>query len=219
VIDVFDSDLNLPKAVYILGSGIRGKEHHKRIPDDAYVIALNKSIMARPCNLWMLFARGYRNYEWWKRKAADSGILKLWGIHLITRLRAQWSREHRFKNRQKLNETPWKVNYSFEYFPTFDDEPYQQFIDGVLRTGATIGGAALQLCYWWDVEHVILCGIDMLGHTHFDGTVGSLRGKMNIDGEAKWPDCERFNSMIRLCEKKGMTIQSLSETKLRVERI
>jgi hypothetical protein len=126
------------------------------------------------------------------------------------------------------------IAYTFWHEPDYWKEPSPfDFIYGLLREGGTIAGMALQLCYWKGVKRVVLCGIDMKGHTHWDEQGGSVRGTVPlnecldynadkvIDGiDQEWGrELQMLQLMVDMCKASGMTIQSLSETALEVERL
>ena len=145
MIDIFKAELAMPDTVYILGSGIRGQEHHHRIPAGAYVIAVNKAIYAPvEASLWMQFAKAWRYVrDGWFRKALASDIPKAFGSTLVERCKGEGL-------------SLKKVDYYFDFLPQFHEQPdAYKFTEGILRTGGTISGAALQLCYWNNVSRVI----------------------------------------------------------------
>jgi hypothetical protein len=211
--DIFTANLAMPDTVYILGSGIRGAKHHERIPLGAYVIAVNKAIAAPvEAELWMQFAKAWRYVrDKWFTRALASDVPKCFGISLLERCKLEGM-------------SLANVDYCFDFMPQFHDEPNAyKFTEGILRTGGTISGAALQLCYWRNVKRVIFCGVDMLGHTFFDGTklVSKAETKINPDGtDNDWGlELRDLNIMVELCKGAGMEVYSMSETALEVDRI
>jgi hypothetical protein len=213
MIDIFQAQLDMPDTVYILGSGIRGVEHYPRIPEGAYVIAVNKAVYAPVrASLWMQFAKAWRYVrDNWFRKALVSDIPKAFGLSLIARCKGEGL---------PLN----KVDYSFDFLPQFHEPPdAYKFTEGLLRTGGTISGAALQLAYWNNAQRIIFCGVDMLGHSHFDGSklISKAETKIAPDGtDLEWGlELKDLNYMIALCNEAGIECYSLSDTALEVDRI
>ena len=188
--------IHLPHEVYVLGSGPNGAEHHQRIPPDAFLISLNKAVIVRAPTVWMCWAQAYAK-QVWALDALAKPFVKLIGQRLADVLKGEYSNAYRF-----------------EHYPLWTKLPALVFIPGVLRAGATIAGAALQFAYHYGAHRVILCGIDMFGTGYFDGTKGNL----HREGR-DWEDLNRLMEMIRLCQFEGLTVQSLSETRLDVERI
>ena len=210
--DVFSDALELPKRVYILGSGINGLEHHSRIPKDAYVISLNRAVCAMPSSLWLMRSLEYAATGWFK-DAMNLSVTKAFGYELAQRVK--------------------RADYFYRYMPKLYDQPKKnELVNGILRTGGTVAGCALQLCHWKGVRRAILCGVDMKGRTYWDGAKGSNRGTrsigapktMNTDKEIggvdmKWNrELDTLNHIVRVCSKR-MVISSLSDTALKVDRV
>ena len=242
--DVFKSDLTLPDEVYILGSGVRGAAHFSRVPADAYVIALNKALQLGNANLWMMWAHAYFN-ERWCIDGWNSPVTKLFGdgmLKRMNRLRRQVKLGQRRREKwiDEVGDYTGKTDYTYSYMPLWCASnmneldvrrywwqkqpdfptPARKMVRGLLRAGGSIAGAALQLCYWWDVKRVVFCGVDMLGHRHFDGTKGAISGKEEAGVECRWDsECDALNDMVGHCAAKGMEVLSLSETKMKVKRI
>lgn len=189
--DAFDARLQLPERVYIVGSGPRWDGNG--IPADAFCIALNKAI-ERPeftASIWGCFAMAYRQQQWWIERVRKIKCPRVFGdiLHYV-------------------HGEP--CEYSFHYLPSWPVEPYMQ--SGVLRTGATIAGAMLQLCYHKGVKEVVLAGVDMYGAYHFDEIREDARGK-----QREWTDVVIMNDIISVCAESGMKVTSLSKTALKVE--
>jgi len=190
--DAFDDSLQLPEEVYIIGSGPRWDG--EGIPDNAFCIALNKAIIRPEINpsLWGSFAFGYRDQGWWIQAMKQCRAPRVFGdiLHYVF---AQ------------------DCEYTFTYFPAYPECQY--FEPGILRTGATIAGAMLQLCYHKGVKRVIFAGVDMYGPGHFDQPVRD--NPSSKDGA--WKDVICLDAMINECRASGMELWSLSKTAANLE--
>lgn len=218
-VDVFHSGIELPKTVYIVGTGPNGIPHYNEIPSDAYVVVLNKAITIPKTtdvhwhpSMWMQFANGYFHYEcpWFMEALDHDPTPRLFGTYP--------------RNHLGIGDT-CPCNYVFEYFPSYNAADNIKYgwpdvppglVHGVLRTGGTIAGAALQYAAWFGAEMVWLCGIDMQGQKHYDGSMYYRGMDAPAPGkDGKWLDLPVLNRIILDCGSR-MEIRSLSPTALKV---
>ena len=192
--NLFKSNLQLPKHVFIVATGQNGREHYARIPVGSHVIAVNKGIIAYPrAKIWLCSDNTLPELDWWETADDNTSAFRIFSDRLI--------------------ETTHKIA---DY--TFDQDPVMCFHDyeprrGSLRCGATVSAQALQFAYWFGAAHVTLVGVDMSGGTYFDGT----HGKHHSEAEGAWNCINRFNSLILWLQEHGMIVDSLSKTALDVK--
>jgi hypothetical protein len=105
-----------------------------------------------------------------------------------------------------------KPEVTFPYQPTMHS--VDEFRYGVLHGGASIAGCAIQLCYWLGCEHITLVGIDQFGSRHFDGTIGAPKHTDRV-----WSTVKLLEKIIRITTAHGITVDSLSRTKLSVPTV
>jgi hypothetical protein len=202
--DIFSAPPKLPKKVYIVGSGPRGEDAFKTIPEDACTIALNSMISQwRPWTYWMAFDYRIVDSDFWCEIKVPKKTVTLFGARLANRV---WSDPAVFP---KI-----KPNYYFRYHPGMSGASFVEgqpcLVDGLLR-GLTVAGCALQFAYWFGATEIVLCGIDMFGQNHLDGHV-------NIDVKylAEWPWSKNLSRLCGVLRSKGISICSLSPTNLEV---
>jgi hypothetical protein len=189
--------------VYVLAPGPNGIDYWDEIPEDAFVIVVNKaielihdrSIQCSSC-LWLISENSAFQTEWFQTyKDAYSGILCV-GKALVG---------------------PGNLKDD-EYYKVFDYHgrvAVEQIIDVVpdaLSIGTTVSGMAIQLAWHIGANKIVLCGIDM-GGDYFDGTE-------RIGGTAFGMYCEHMDRLMkRMKDKRDVEIVSLSPTRLNVEII
>ncbi len=211
--DIFDHLPRLGETAVIVGPGIKGTEHYQRIEAQT-VVTLNKAILIpklKQIDYWMVWAGTYPKNKhadptkwsgWWPaamKKAVDEGIIRLFG-HKVSK-----------------NEP---CEFSFAHNSQFYEEPAGQFVKGILRPGCTIAGGALQFCYWCDVKHVLFVGCDFYGQQYYDGSKNpNIDKRESFNDSAEGPLVDTMNTMIEICQAKGMVVESLSETKLNLKVI
>jgi len=195
-VDFFSSDLIkiIPETVYILATGPNGKPFYDKIPQDAFVIAVNQGIMIRPSsNIWMVFDYRASQKDWWNT-AMTYNVPRLFSRSVITR---------------------YPCEYTFIASPSVSVAD-SMLIPKILRGGATIAGCAVQAAYYGGAKEIILCGIDMSGDTYYDGSLNKnihFRG----DGQKVWVNTQAFSGLLQSIKNKGTSIKSLSPTFLDVE--
>jgi hypothetical protein len=143
--------LKIPSVAYVAGAGPLLLDELKRIPDDAYVIACNRAIMAPwPFAIWMVFDQNCHRFPWYNNPPAGD-YRKVFGYKLGASV-------------------PEALIFSSRHV----DHP-NLIAAGGLQGGGTIVGCALQLCFWAGCSAVVMLGAPMQGDTHFDGTMAQPR--------------------------------------------
>ncbi|HSW65411.1 MAG TPA: hypothetical protein VLH56_19195 [Dissulfurispiraceae bacterium] len=201
-LDYFSSPLyqGLPPTVYVVGTGPNGKAAWSRIPDDAYVIAVNQAMLIEGIPdpaLWVTFDRTlwHEPKPWWQAaldRSDDLGTIRLFG---------------------DVNAGRVYSDYSFKYAPHFHEDPRKTLLHGVLRGGCNVAGCACQAAYWGGAKTIILCGIDMFGQVYYDGSVNP---KVR---EEEWKWTHMFSQLLALIKAREVTVLSISPTALKVEVI
>jgi hypothetical protein len=218
-VDIFKADMKLPETVTILGSGPKGIPAYEKIKPEDFVISLNGGLSCPVhSDLWMsmdatLPRQDYWNdlmldhYKKWYMTGHDLGaasIGKGYPIPVMERVRI-------------ARLYPWvqlvftlQIGAYREYMMSIRDvTPHS----GYLRPGCTVCGAAIQMCFWNNVKHVRLCGIDMFGSIYADG---SKHRKADRKDKA-WGVVPVFNALMRYLETQGMRFTTLSETQLEID--
>lgn len=197
--DIFDTDLNAPDDVYVVAPGPNGLAHIGRIPDDAFIIVVNKAIeLPLSPRLWMCSEPLAGETEWFKDNIdAHKDIACFWDKYLLGKypdIAYYW--EH---------EEPLLTAANFA--PVYRS----------LRRRATIAGQAVQLAYWLRPKRIILCGFDTSGNTYFDTTPAGEGDSFDMrEGDWKWVT-DLMNPMIKWMKAAGVEVVSLSKTALDVE--
>jgi hypothetical protein len=135
-------DLKLPKTVYIVGSGPSVLDHYKRIPEDAYVIALNGAINLPDLKTDLWFAHCQRNVEqeWWEETYQNHKGPKFFGSF--------------------ITELGYPSDYGFDW----SDLRLFRIQDGI-----TVAGLAVQFALLLGAHNIIVVGLDMGGNVRYDG--------------------------------------------------
>src|SRR3990167_7173061 len=192
----------MPKTVYVLGSGEKAHEAFNRIPKDAYVIACNKAVL-----IPRLIREAKFNVSVWVVADADA-VKKDWfgiadrtfqGLRIFSDFAAQATDSY----------TSGTAEYLM--FPLSEPcrKPKWEPDEKGLRIGGTVGLTAVETAVRCGARKIYLCGFDMSGDTYFDGSE-------NIDdrhGEV-WPTTKGFDAAIKYFQRQGIKIYTLSETKL-----
>ena len=206
-IDIFESGFRMPETVYVLASGPKGVEHYHEIPQDAFVITVNKGIEIPKVNkaIWLCSDGTLPRKDWFNKAA--------------TRLIAA---NHDLDDR--LNPTPVfdsgvllakypNVPYSFKHGGNLIKNPIG-FEYGVLKGGATVSSQAIQLAFLLGAKHIRLCGVDMSGDKYFDGT-DTYNGQTRLSDT--WYSIAIFNVLLQLLKNEKCTVDSISPTALKFE--
>jgi len=201
ITDIFDNLGKFPKSktIYIVAPGKAGKDYYKYIPHSDFTIVVNKAIRCPVhAHLWLVADTGALALDWFK-----------WGVE-----------NHRdilclARDYFRGIESP----YTFGI-----DTPPQQILNedakiypGKLRTGGTVTAMAMQLAAQMKPDRIVLCGVDMIGDTYFDGEVVKLYTQEGRNKE--WPVIGRLNALVKEIESMGIKVQTLSPTALKVKRI
>lgn len=198
-VDIFKADIPTPEKVYIVAPGYNGRGHYHRIPEDGFIIMVNKAIelYLKP-TLWMCSEPYADETDWFRDNIeANKGAACFWSRYLYQKypdIAYFWEREK-----------PLLTADSF--LPR----------GRVLRRGATITGQAIQLAYWLGARSIMLCGFDAYGNRYFDGTPAGIDTALDArEGEWDWVT-SALNPMLRWMKESGIEVVSLSETALDVE--
>lgn len=137
-------DLELPKKVYLIGSGKSINQTHQRIPENDYKIYLNGAVTlkhAKP-DLWFAHCQNNLKHDWWKPAYKQNYNISMFGDFITSR------------------------GYVSKYFFNFHTDLPRL---GVV-TGTTVAGIAMQLFPHLGVEEIVLAGIDLSDSYRFDGS-------------------------------------------------
>ena len=188
--------------IYILAPGPNGQPHWKDIPEDAFIIYVNKAIELLdnntvPCgdHLWLVPELSAQDTDWfYKYKEHNSSRLCV--------------------GRALVNPGGLEENEYFKYFDYFGNVPGQgvQIVPDKLNTYGTVSSMAMQLAYHLGAKSIILVGVDMWGDTYYDGDKGFYKG-MREDRPWYSHICG-FDELIRDIKSKGVEVCSLSPTQL-----
>lgn len=194
-----------PETVYVLAPGPNGADFWNRIPDNAFVIAVNKAI-----------------------ELIDKGTVRcqrhLWLVPELSAQRTSWFPQFKDKYRDSLcigsalkNPGGMEEDEYFKYFDYWGSEPCQdvQLEIGKLCTYGTVSSMAMQLAYYLGAIEIILVGVDMFGDEYYDGTKGFYEGMR--EGTPWHNHINGFNELIRAIKSKGILVSTLSPTKLELD--
>lgn len=206
--DIFAAYRKLPPTVVIAGSGPSLGEGLDRVAEGEHVIALNSAITYPfPYSHWIAFDHRVVDYPWWSTLQLPKGCKTLFGARLCNRLAMEpESRKH-------------KPDYYFNYIPAVDASTRkgEYLREGLLRGGMNVLGVALQFCYHFGVNRVLLTGCDQYGAGHWDGfdnpdPYGSH--------QRHWTEIRRLTDLITEMSKGGVTVQTLTDSAIAgLERI
>lgn len=184
----------MPESVVILGTGINGKPYHDALIGE-YVIGVNGAINICDLDVWLVKDWRIMENDYYQNPKY-SARLKI------------------FARRLKKREDFIKPDYYYKETPGMGAEPeYPLLIRGVLRAGCTIAGAALQLAFWCNVQHIALCGIDMNGQYYFDG---SRNRHIELEINGNWKQRRKLDALIAEIISMGRDVVSISPTALEI---
>ncbi|KPL08300.1 hypothetical protein AMJ86_01085 [bacterium SM23_57] len=198
---VIDSDLRLPKEVFIVGSGPNYGRVIKRIPETACCIGLNRAV---------LFPK--TKFKFWLVADGDCAerpdCIK-WFAEALNRTKRDdikriWS--YAVRDRAKMH----KPDYIFRLCEQ-REYGFRQVPDK-FRPDETIAGIALDLCHRQGVKHAVLVGVDMSGQKHADGS--NAPGNRDDRHGTIWDSRDALDGVIRWMHGHGMRVSTLSDTQL-----
>jgi hypothetical protein len=189
--------------IYVLAPGPNGKEHWKNIPEDAFVIVVNKAIELvyddkfkySDC-LWLVAELSAQDTVWFPRHKKEYKDILVVGRALID---VGGMREDEY----------YKM---FDYYGSFPNQG-TGMVSNCLNSKGTVSCMATQLAFYMGAKKIVLCGVDMFDDKFYDGTFGFYKGMRH---NTPWHGhiCN-FGSIIRQMRmKRNVEIVSLSETKL-----
>ena len=196
--DILTSKIGVPETVYLVASGPNGCAHYWQIPTDAYVIAVNQAVLIPDIqpSMWVLNSVNKEVKRW--IRTAD---IRFDGIRVF-------KQKHVHKLPRSLLNKPF---YRYDAKGDLRSGKYQNK-PGTLYAGGTVSGFAIQIAANLGAKTILLCGVDMSGEGYWDGT---LREHPK-HGET-WNNADSLNLLIKyLSQERGLTIKSLSPTKLDV---
>lgn len=201
VLDVHDSIFTLPETVYILAAGPNGKDVYNKIPKDACIIAVNRAAaipdVPKPY-IWMVADHTATKKRYFKQIWDSFDGLKVFSISAANRVKS------------------YGVMFSEKHF-VFNLIPKQRRgrgfkpVERCFQINGTVAGDAIWLTYIKGCSKVILVGVDLSGDKDFTGEFpedGRKHGDI-------WNSAKRLDEQIEYQKKQGMSVISLSETKLK----
>jgi len=218
ITDTTPKDLPPLDTIYVVGTGPNGLEQVSRIPHIATVIGVNKAILYNegttgdsiPMWMWLCGDTTLPEQEWFCKQAWQ--VIKC-DFSLYNRLNPTACFGKAVDEDISLHTKFPDVPYTFKLAVHLKKMPPYQPMRGGLRGGASIGSQAVQLAYLLGAKKIVLCGIDMMGDTYFDGTVNKVK-HMFEDGTSR--HLPLFNGLCRWVIGTGVEVVSLSETALDV---
>ena len=199
--NIFDADLDVPDDVYVVAPGPNGLAHIGRIPDDAFIIVVNKAIeLPLKPRLWMCSEPLTGKTEWFQNNIeANKGIACFWDKYFL----------------QDYPDIAYYWEHEEPLLTAADTRPAYRS----LRRRATIAGQAVQLGYWLGAKRIIMCGFDASGNTYYDDTPAGEGNSFKMrEGDWDWV-VRLMNPMIKLMKAEGVEVVSLSKTAIDVEVI
>lgn len=183
------------KTIYIVAPGKLGKDFYKDIPEDAYVIVVNKAI-----------------------ELIDTGVVKaskvLWLVGELVSFKTDWFKQYGEKYKDILCTGRVLLEHmSFKPFKVFEYHLKIDFVKGALSVGTTVGGMAIQLGVHLGGENIVLCGMDLFGNIYFDGSDGGRKDRENSSWKMQIARIGRLLDVIP-----NIKLFSLSPTKLKVDK-
>lgn len=201
VSNIMDSGLTLKEKVCIVAPGPNGVNHYHEIPDDFFVIVVNKAILIDDVNPdWWVIAHtdtpwfGIPDYQYTGIRIYRDGILET-----ITEMAKE-----RSKN---------KV-----YYFSVEEEPLLEEVvlpvTGNIRYGASVSSLAIQLAYNFGAREILLCGVDMSGNQYWDKSKNEDPKVLSIHGKV-WDSVKRLNPLLHYMRNElHVKISTLSKTQL-----
>lgn|GEM_PF-2735607 len=194
MIDLFAGGLSLPGRVYIVCPGPNGVAAYEKVPRGACVIAVNYGVCAGVKPTYHLVADVRAPWScWWPDQLPD-GVTRIYSRDLAAK---GITCERSFNQNPPMGAGKYEPQY------------------GCLRCGAGGLGQALQACHWFMPAKawVGIIGADLDGECYFDGTVV----KAYLGGDHWQSQRRRVEQLVDyLRRQRGMVIESLSETTLRI---
>ena len=212
--DIFQTKFNIPTDIYVVAPGPNGLAHIERIPDDAFIIVVNKAIeLPLKPMLWLCAEPTVAKTDWFKENYdVNKHIACFWKEYLgesYPGIAYYWNKEE-----------PVLLEHHWHPIPF------------VLRRRATITGQAVQLAYWLGrpeplltppppplVKRIILCGFDAKGNTYYDDTFAGEGESLKLRAREWYWVTGFMNRIVKWMEENGTKVDSLSKTVLDVEVI
>jgi len=200
-------NLQFPIIVYLLASGPNGKAHYSKIPEGAFVIAVNRAA-AIPfdvpgikfrVNSWIVADYKVTNEKYFKeiykyfqgRRIFSDAVIK--SLNNVT-----YSNNGNGIIRFPLSGGNFNIN-------VYRNDAQKIFMNG------TVSSCALRIAQLCGAKEVILCGVDMSGNCDYAGAL-----KKDSRHGDEWGARRLLDAQIKWQISQGMRILSLSETKLQI---
>ena len=181
----------------VLAPGPQGRFYYDQIPEDCCVIAISKAVLIPEvqADIWVM---NHADQDWFEQAYASFEGMRVFRHEAIVEAQAV------------LGEPP--ACYSYQALRGALGLVVFKPVDGVIRSGGSVAGVALQFAYNFGAREILLCGLDLSGDGYFDGTV-------NVDpkhGET-WNVVQYLDPLVRwMVEERGLKIATLSPTQLAV---
>ena len=213
--DICQSKPKLPHRVYIVAPGskgaIDGGRLYRQIPDDAFVIVINKAVECPvKANVWMVGDPIVLQDEWFTN--AYDTLVRPFGIEHIGANRPIPVMVELLRGSCK----DVKAYYKLEIPTRIGDG---KIINTGLRAGTTTSGCALQWAFMCGAREIYLLGVDYCGRKYHDGTENTHYLPDRDRGGGAWENIDAFQAIVKEIEKRGCKVFSLSKTSLVVRMV
>ena len=208
--DICQNRPQLPHRVYIVAPGLKGAvdggKLYRSIPDDAFVIVINKAIeLPVNANVWMVGDPIVLQDDWFT-KAYDT-LIRPFGIEHIGANRTIPVMVELLRGSCK----DVKAYYKLEMPTRIGDG---KIIKTGLRAGMTTSGCALQWAFMCGAREIYLLGVDYCGRKYYDGTENTHYLPDRDRGEGVWDNIDSFDAVIKWLERHDCKVFSLSKTSI-----
>jgi hypothetical protein len=208
-VNIYDALWVMPRRVYINAPGPWGVEHYKDIPEDAYVVAVNKGVeIPWTCSLEARFSNAVWVVSDWhatKKHYFKPSDARFDGIRVFSVRAAS-------KTPSFTQPAPGK-HFFFDMAAVERDIPFRP-AKRKFRPGGTVAGCALWLCYLCGAKEIILNGVDMSGNRYYDGSENPTERWLHKHGDI-WTSRNAMDGKIEWMQQRGVRVFTLSKTQLR----
>lgn len=193
--DLFAADcrFKLPREVWLVLPGLRGREGFGQVPHSATTIAVNYALAAPVVPKIHFVSDAQAPHTWWWSAAPD-GVKRVYSRKLAER-------------------TGVRADFTFDQDPGLTPTDYQPR-PGVIRCNGSGLGGGLQLCWHCGpprmIVHVI--GADMTGDGYFDGS--HIVQYAGDHWAAYHATCE---ALVKWLRAQGMVIEFVTPTALNLD--
>ena len=175
----------MPPRVVILGTGPNGLPYHSQL--DGFIIGVNAAIEIRPLDIWIIGDPRVLEYSYVREPKHDARI--------------------KVFNHKVIADAP-------DLIPDYMFKPVlilgRELTRGACYSGVTNAGIAMQLAWQAGARELILCGLDLFGDKHFDGSDNPhVRAAY---GTGEWGQLRKMNILVRQLQAEGVNVKSVSPT-------